>query len=116
MIDQSTDAMKIQSLPFVLPDQFLLYLAASLGALILYMINRTQNKQPFSLFQVINIDSGRQAKFYIVITDMIVSSLLGGVVIMLMSRPENSSQSFMSGLGLTGLLSPFAQNLQGNQQ
>jgi hypothetical protein len=75
------------------------------------MLNRIHDKQPFSLCQVVNIDVGKQARPRVVIIDMVVSSLLGGFIVILLSRPENVTQSFMGGLGLTGLLSPNAKSI-----
>jgi hypothetical protein len=86
---------------------------ATLGAFVLYLLNRLQERRPFSLFSGLNIDVGIKAKPLIIFTDMLISSLLGGVLVIALSSPESIPQSLLGGLGLTGLLSPFSHDTRG---
>lgn len=90
---------------------FFMYVSTTVGAFILYALNRLQNRQPFSLFCAINIDVGRKASPRMVLIDMLVSSLLGAFVVYCMSQPQNYSQAVVGGLGMTGILSPFSKEI-----
>jgi len=78
---------------------------ACLGAIILYVLNKLQGKQPFSFFTALNLDVSNQAPWHMVLLDMILSSLLGGIAVFFITSPETSAQAIMVGLGMTGVLS-----------
>jgi hypothetical protein len=100
----------------ILAIPFQLVFFATFGAFVLYLLNRLQERRPFSLFSGLNIDVGIKAKPHIILIDMLISSLLGGVLVIALSSPESIPQSLLGGLGLTGLLSPFSQNMRGPNQ
>jgi hypothetical protein len=47
---------------------------ACFGAIILYVLNKLQGKQPFSLFRALNIDVSNDAPWHNVLLDMLLSS------------------------------------------
>jgi len=82
-----------------------LLLWAFLGAFVLYALNRLQDHQPFSIFKVINVETGRDAKPSTILFDMVISSAVGALVIFAFTAPETGRQAIAAGLGMTGLLS-----------
>jgi hypothetical protein len=87
--------------------------SATLGAFVLYILYRHQNRQPFSLFQAINIRVDGDSKAWIILMDMIVSSAIGGISVTLLTRPVTASQAFAAGLGMTGLFSAHLRETGG---
>lgn len=95
--------------PEAIPWALLLLLSAA-GAFVLYLLNRNAGRQPFSLFQVLNIDISRETgKPHTILFDMIVSSLIGGGIVFALVHPESTGQAIVAGLGMTGLLSAYAK-------
>jgi hypothetical protein len=86
-----------------------LLLATTLGAFILYIMNRTNNRQPFSFFRAINIEVGSSAPARTIFFDMIISSLLGAIVVFILTNPATVPQAVVAGLGMTGILSAHAK-------
>ncbi len=82
-----------------------LFVSALLGAFTLYLLNRLHNRQPFSLFSVLNIDVGRDGKAATIFADMVLSSLLGAMVVFALVAPDTAQQAMAAGLGMTGILS-----------
>ena len=82
-----------------------LFAAAFLGAFLLYVLQRLQQKQPFSIFQAININVGSSASPLLVLIDMVISSLLGAWAVTVLTSPATLQQAIIAGLGMTGLLS-----------
>jgi hypothetical protein len=77
-----------------------------LGAFVLYVLNRNNGREPFSLFKVLNLDvSVATGLGWLILLDMVVSSALGGSVVYLIVTPTTAAQAVVSGLGMTGLLS-----------
>ena len=81
-----------------------------LGAFTLYLLNRLQGRQPFSLFSAINIGIGPGARPGVVLVDMIISSILGAIVIIPLTSPGTIPQAIVAGLGMTGILSAHTSN------
>lgn len=78
---------------------------ASLGAFTLYILNRMQGKQPFSLFRALNIDVlTAAARPSVILIDMIFSSALGAAVVIPLTSPSTVAQAIIAGLGMTGIL------------
>ena len=78
---------------------------AFLGALTLYILNRTNDKQPFSLFRAINVDViSSSATPRNILWDMVISSSLGAAVVVALVSPTTEPQAIISGLGMTGIL------------
>jgi len=100
-VEQAEKIMLLLKLPFF----------AFLGAFVLYLLNRLQNKQPFSLFTAININMGTNAKSMIVLGDMCISSIIGTVLIIPLASPITISQAIIAGLGMTGILSAHTKQL-----
>ena len=76
-----------------------------LGAFTLYVLNRLQGKQPFSLFLAINVDvTSDNALPPIIFLDMLLSSALGAAVVIPLTAPETVPQAIIAGLGMTGIL------------
>ena len=82
------------------------------GSKCLYILNRLNGKQPFSFFIAININIGRDARPKIVIWDIIISSIIGTIIIIPLVVPETVAQGVSAGLGLTGILSTYAKDLE----
>lgn len=92
-------------------DQFTMAAFCTVGAFVLYILNRTNGKKPFSMFLVINIDVGATTgKPYVILLDMIVSSMIGGSVVYFVTYPSTAAQAVVAGLGMTGLLSVHAKD------
>jgi len=78
---------------------------AWLGAFTLYILNRHQGKQPFSLFRALNIDVlTATARPFTILIDMVLSSALGALVVMPLTSPNTVAQAIIAGLGMTGIL------------
>jgi hypothetical protein len=90
-----------------------LLLCTFFGAFILYVLNRMGGRQSFSLFFAINIDVGRSGHPLVVLGDMVISSALGGVAVYLLTAPTTYIQAMVVGLGMTGILSAHAKEIQG---
>ncbi|MFI3198686.1 MAG: hypothetical protein QX196_10235 [Methylococcaceae bacterium] len=80
------------------------------GCFTLYVLNRLQNKQPFSIYTALN-KMGNTATPKTILGDIFFSSLLGTFVVMSLTSPETTSQALFAGLGMTGVLSPYAKNI-----
>src|SRR2546421_7881587 len=76
-----------------------------LGAFALYLMNRLQDKQPFSLFRALNINVGRGAGPFVIFSDMVISSILGATLVIALTAPITAPQAVVAGLGMTGILS-----------
>ena len=85
----------------------------SLGAFTLYVLNRLQKKQPFSLFSALNVDVlGESATPMIIFCDMILSSILGAVVVIPLTAPSSVPQAIIAGLGMTGILAAHTKETE----
>jgi hypothetical protein len=76
-----------------------------LGAFALYLMNRLQGKQPFSFFRALNIDVGTGAGPLVILSDMVISSILGATLVIALTAPATVPQAVVAGLGMTGILS-----------
>jgi hypothetical protein len=76
-----------------------------MGALVLYISNRLQGKQPLSLFLALGVNLGTGARPVVVFLDMVISSVIGTVLVFALTSPTNVPQAVVVGLGLTGILS-----------
>jgi hypothetical protein len=85
-----------------------LYLAAMFGAFVLYLLNRLNNRQPFSLFTALQVKIDSRPG--IIFSDMIVSSAIGAGVVFLLLNPTSVPEAMTAGLGLTGVLSAFGKD------
>jgi archaellum biogenesis protein FlaJ (TadC family) len=90
-----------------------LLFSTAFGAFVLYILNRHQNRQPFSLFVALNVDVGQKASAWLVLLDMIVSSVIGAGVVYLLTQPVTVPQAVVAGLGMTGILSSHAKDTGG---
>src|SRR3989442_171188 len=79
-----------------------LFFAALFGAFVLYALHRLNNRQPFSLFSVLQVRMENRP--LMIFTDMIASSAIGAGVVMLLLNPATLSEAGAGGLGLTGVL------------
>ena len=84
-----------------------LYGAAMFGAFVLYVLNRLNKRQPFSLFTALQVKLDSRPGM--VFSDMIVSSAIGAGIVILMLNPTSVTESVTAGLGLTGVLSAFGK-------
>jgi len=89
----------------VMMDAIQLPAFACFGAIILYVLNKLQGKQPFSLFSALNIDVSNEAPWHNVLSDMLLSSLIGGIAVFFITSPATAPQAIVAGLGMTGVLS-----------
>jgi hypothetical protein len=85
-----------------------LFLAALFGAFVLYILNRLNNRQPFSLFTALQVNMDRRPT--IIFLDMIASSGIGALVVIFLLNPSTVPESVAGGLGLTGVLSAFGKD------
>lgn len=92
-----------------------LFLYAVLGAFVLYLVNKLQNRHPLSLFTAINVRMDRTAHPVLVLMDMILSSILGAAVVVPLTSPTTGPQAILVGLGMTGILSVHTQSGDPNQ-
>lgn len=84
------------------------FLAAMFGAFVLYMLNRLNNRQPFSLFGAIQLRTdGRPLLLFL---DMLISSAIGAGVVVLVVTLGSVQEAATAGLGLTGILSTFGRD------
>jgi len=81
----------------------------TLGGTVLYVMNRLNGHQPFSLFTALNVNVDKDAKPIIVFLDVIVSSMLGALVVFTLTGPATAGQAVAAGLGMTGILSAAAK-------
>ena len=103
----------MQNLQIIL-DLIKLPAFACFGAIILYVLNKLQGKQPFSFFIALNIDVSNEAPWHIVLSDMLLSSLIGGIAVFFITSPATAAQAIMVGLGMTGVLSVIPAGGGGN--
>jgi len=89
---------------------------AFMGALALYVMNRLNNRQPFSLLKAMNYDVSNTGKPRVVFADMCLSSVLGAVIIVPMTTPSTINQAIVAGLGLTGILSAYSKSNDGEEK
>jgi hypothetical protein len=108
MEDGSTAQSLLQNFGF-----YKLILATTLGAFVLYILNRLQNRQPFSFFRALNIEVGNSAGAPTIFFDMLISSLIGAIVVYLLTEPATVPQAVIAGLGMTGVLSAHAKETGG---
>lgn len=80
-----------------------------IGAFTLYVLNRLNDKMPFSFYTAINIPITKDCKPSKIICDMFVSSLLGVLVVVPLVQPETIPQAIIAGLGMTGILSTYTK-------
>jgi hypothetical protein len=77
----------------------------TVGAFVLYLLNRNGGREPFSLFKGLNLDVSRETgRPHMILLDMVISSLLGGAVVYALVQPASMAQAIVAGLGMTGLL------------
>jgi hypothetical protein len=86
---------------------------ACFGAGILYVLNKLQGKQTFSLFTALNIDVSIKAPWHYVLFDMLLSSIINGIAVFFIVSPATEAQAICVGLGMTGILSVIPTG-QGN--
>jgi hypothetical protein len=84
------------------------YFAAMFGAFVLYLLNRLNNRQPFSLFTALQVTLDSRPSM--IFSDMIVSSGIGAGVVFLLLNPTSVPEAVTAGLGLTGVLSAFGKD------
>jgi hypothetical protein len=82
--------------------------AAMFGAFVLYILNRLNNRQPFSLFYALEIKTGGRP--WIIFADMMLSSAIGAAVVMLLPNINSVQDAATTGLGLTGVLSAIGKS------
>lgn len=98
----------------LLPSSELIHFYTFIGAVILYVLNRQQKKQPISLFTTLNVDIDKLkgfVGFFIVLFDMLLSCLLGTIAVVALTSPTTISQAVASGLGMTGILSVHTKEI-----
>ena len=79
-----------------------LYAAAMFGAFVLYVLNRLNNRQPFSLFTALQVKLDSRPGM--IFSDMIVSSGIGAGIALLRLNPASGAALVTAGLGLTGVI------------
>ena len=104
---------QLQQLAAYMPEDLSLWFYTFIGAFTLYVLNRLQKKQPFSLFTALNVGINDGARARVVLTDMLISSLLGTIVVFPLVSPSTIPQALVAGLGMTGILSAHTTQLGG---
>jgi hypothetical protein len=79
------------------------------GAFVLHVRCRTQKKEIFSLFQAINIGTGKGARPWVILADMVVSCCIGSIFVAAVSQPSTNQQAVISGFGMIGLFSVLSK-------
>lgn len=85
-----------------------LFVAAMFGAFVLYMLNRLNNRQPFSLFNALQVATNGRP--FLIFVDMLLSSAIGAGIVILVSKASSIGEAVNGGLGLTGVLSAFGKD------
>jgi hypothetical protein len=93
---------------FLLLSPMKLFGAAMFGAFVLYLLNRLNNRQPFSLLTALQVKM--ESRPAIIFFDMILSSAIGAGVVILILNPTSPTEAGTAGLGLTGVLSAFGKD------
>jgi ABC-type transport system involved in multi-copper enzyme maturation permease subunit len=88
----------------------ILHFYAFLGAILLYILNKQQKKQPLSLFSALNVDIAN-TNFCIALLDMVLSCVLGSFAVVALTAPTTFAQALTAGLGMTGLLSVSTKDI-----
>jgi hypothetical protein len=73
-----------------------------LGAIALFVIERNRGREPFSVFQAINLVSPH---WVVRSFDLLISCALSALVVYLLAHPNTAQQAIAAGLGATGILS-----------
>jgi hypothetical protein len=89
------------------------YFAAMFGAFVLYVLNRLNSKQPFSLFTALHVKLDNRPGM--IFSDMIVSSAIGAGVVYLLLNPTSLREAVTAGHGLTGVLSTMGKTPNNEQ-
>jgi hypothetical protein len=79
-----------------------LFWSAMVGAFILYTANQYHDRQPFSFFTALTIEPNSP---WIIFLDMLISSALGALAVLIILRPTTIGDAGAGGLGLSGLIS-----------
>jgi hypothetical protein len=82
-----------------------------IGAFVLYILNRINNRQPFSFLMAINLPVTASTKPIVIICDMLLSSIIGALVVVPLVNPATIPQCIIAGLGMTGILSSHATEI-----
>jgi hypothetical protein len=85
-----------------------LFWSAAFGAFVLYILNRLNKRQPFSLFSALDIPIKDRPTM--AFGDMIISSGIGAGIVLLLLHPISAAEAGTAGLGLTGVLSAFGKD------
>ncbi len=95
--------------------KLLLFSCCFVGCFTLYMLTRLDGRQPFSLMRVLNVDlSNESGKPLVILFDMVLSSSLGGWLVMMVAQPNTTVQGVIAGLGMTGLLAAHTTKAREN--
>ena len=102
--------MTIQEIINLLQTSIPLY--TFIGASTLYLLNRLQKKQPFSVFTALNANMGAGAYPGKVLCDVVISSCLGTLIVIAITSPSTVPQAVIAGLGMTGVLSAHTTEIK----
>jgi uncharacterized membrane protein len=80
-----------------------------LGAFSLLLMTRIQDRVPLSVLGAMNFDVSNKGKPSTIILDLILSTLLGSIIVVVLAEPETAKQSIVAGLGMSGLLSTYTK-------
>ena len=79
---------------------------AGFGAFVLYVLNRLNGHTPFSVLTAMGANMNTPFKIF---GDMLLSSGIGAVIVLVIVSPQTASDATLAGLGLTGILSAFGK-------
>ena len=82
------------------------FLGASFGAFVLYVLNRLNGHTPFSVLTAMGAKIDNPPMIFV---DMLISSGIGALVVLVIVNPKSASEATLAGLGLTGILSAFGK-------
>lgn len=82
-----------------------------LGCFTLYLLNRLQKKQPFSVFTALNANMVSDPHPMKVLADVVISSILGTMIVIAITEPSTIPQAVIAGLGMTGILSVHTKEI-----
>lgn len=109
-IINAVEKYRIKKNPFTI---LITHFYAFMGAFMLYLMHRLQNKLPISLLKGIGlIRDPSNADYKILLLDMCLTSILGCILIVPLASPITPAQSIIAGLSMTGILTIHTENIR----
>lgn len=85
-----------------------IFIGAAFGVAVLHVVNLLNRRQPFSVLSALQVDLNKRP--LMILSDIVISSLIGAVLVMAFFRPATSIDAVIGGLGITGVLSAIGKD------